>query len=109
MNEFDKAKQRAERKKRPSVSELEAVLDRKDLQVEVNTDGSIQAAPVKRPLNDDAVVTITIESREGTITKGFRILGYTGNTVAWQRKGKELEQRLADCLKHGFGGQVRVE
>lgn len=65
--------------------------------------------PVSKPRGQDALVTVTVETADGTSTHTFRVAGFVGNTLPWQRSGKGLEGMLIPGMQRAFGGQVTLE
>lgn len=63
----------------------------------------------KKRLGSDALISITLHTDDGTQTVRLRVIGFTGNTMAGQRGGKGLEDKLVQAIQHGFGGRVKVE
>jgi hypothetical protein len=66
-------------------------------------------APKVRPKGQDAIVTVEVDTVSGKETRCYRVQGFSGNTLPWQRTGKGLDDILISGLQHGFGGQVTVE
>lgn len=74
-----------------------------------DTETQMDAQQPKKPMGSDAVVTIAVETADGTETRKFRVQGFRGNTLAWQRSGKGLDQMLMPGLLRAFGGQITPE
>lgn len=54
--------------------------------------------PEVKPKGADAIVSVEIQSSEGSITRMFNISGFTANTLSWQRKGPALDEMLKTAL-----------
>jgi hypothetical protein len=57
----------------------------------------------------DGLVSITIETPEGTYAIKLRVVDFLGNTLRSQRSKAGLEGMVAKAFQTAFGGQVRVE
>ena len=58
---------------------------------------------------NDGLMSISIETTSGTISRTYRIAGYLGNTLPWQRSAKGMDDMLIPALLRAFGGQVTPE
>jgi hypothetical protein len=66
-------------------------------------------APKPKGLGGDAIVTVSLSMDGSAQMMTFRLVQFVGNTLARQRSGKELTDKLAEVLQQTFGGQVHVE
>jgi hypothetical protein len=62
-----------------------------------------------RVKGNDALVTVTVETVTGAVSRTYRVAGYMGNTLAWQRSGKGMDDTIIPGLVKAFGGQVTEE
>ena len=54
----------------------------------------------------DAIVTVEVLTAQGSESRSYRVPGFTGNTLAWQRTGSGLDSIIIKALQDAFGGQV---
>jgi Tfp pilus assembly protein PilZ len=57
----------------------------------------------------DGMVSITIDTPEGTHSIKLRLVDFLGNTLRSQRSKTGLEGSISKAFQTVFGGQVRVE
>lgn len=57
----------------------------------------------------DAIITVELQTASGTVARHYRLPGFVGNTLAWQRSGKGFDDIIAPALQRAFGGQVTAE
>lgn len=57
----------------------------------------------------DAILSVIVYTAQGEETRNYRLPGFVGNTLTWQRSGKALDDILIPALQRVFGGQVTAE
>lgn len=69
----------------------------------------VQGDTPKKVLPNDALVTVSVQTSEGTVVRSYRAPGFLGGTLPWQRTGKGLDDLLIPAMTRVFGGQVIAE
>ncbi len=64
---------------------------------------------MKKAQGNNAILTMQIETSEGTISRRYNLPNFVGNTLAWQRSEQGMDDFLLPGLRAVFGTQVTPE